>query len=364
MRSRTVSRSLGVMVLGVLMLSGCSGASLLEDLPDVDRGLVGVLMPTKDDHWEKDGVIIAEQLRLLGYRPELVNAENDAQTQKTQLEGIIGKNPRALVIGAVDGTVLAAPLDAAGAKDIPVISFDRLIRGSAHVDYYAAYDNAKVGTLQAEYLIDTLGLAAGKGPFTIELFAGSPNDNNATYFFKGAMAGLRPYLASGKLVVVSKETAFSQVAIPGWKGEDARARMAKLLTAHYAGRRVDAVLSPNDGLARGIIQALGDAGYGKPSRPYPAITGQDAQLDSVKLIAKGIQGHTIDKDMRELAKVAVQMVNSVLTGGTPEVNDTTQYHNGAKVVPTFLLAPVSVTKANYQRILVDGGVFSAEQIRS
>jgi putative multiple sugar transport system substrate-binding protein len=243
-----------------------------------------------------------------------------------------------------------------------VIAYDRLIRDSPHVTYYAGFDNFKVGVLQATFLVDRLGLRTGRGPYRIELFAGSPDDNNATFFFNGAMSVLRPYLNSDRLVVPSGETAFAEVATQGWDAARAKARMTRLLAGPAGDRRLDAVLAPNDGLARGIIEALKAGGYGGSGRRLPHISGQDAEIDSVKSIAAGEQGQTVYKDQRELAKVAVQMVNSLLTGGTPAINDTTQYNNGVKDVESFLLQPVSVDRRNYRAVLVEGGYYTAEQI--
>jgi putative multiple sugar transport system substrate-binding protein len=230
------------------------------------------------------------------------------------------------------------------------------------VDFYATFDNFKVGVLQASYIEEKLGLKAGKGPFNIELFAGSPDDNNATFFFNGAMSVLQPYLDSGKLVVKSGQTKFAQVATLRWDGGLAQSRMDNLVSKAYTNANVDAVLSPYDGLSRGIISALKSAGYGTPAKPLPVVTGQDAELASVKSIIAGEQTQTVYKDTRELAKAAVQMTNAVLSGGTPEVNDTKQYDNGVKVVPSFLLDPVNVDKSNYEQVLVQGGYYTAAQL--
>lgn len=267
-----------------------------------------------------------------------------------------------LVIAPIDGSSLTDILQRAADAKIPVVSYDRLIRGSANVDYYATFDNFKVGVLQAQYIVDKLGVAQGKGPFNIELFAGSPDDNNATFFFKGAMSVLQPYLDSGKLVVRSGQTSFDQVATLRWDGGLAQSRMDNLLSRSYTSGRVDAVLSPYDGMSLGIISALKSAGYGTPANPLPIVTGQDAELASVKSIIAGEQTQTVFKDTRELAKAAVQMADSLLTGGKPEVNDTTTYDNGVKVVPSYLLQPVSVDKSNYQKVLVDSGYYTSAQL--
>ena len=350
--------------LGLLVaLAGCGSASA-GAAQSASRGTIGISMPTTTSpRWIADGSNIAKQLTLLGYKPELSYAENDAQKQAAQIQGMIGHGDKALIIGAVDGSALTQVLQGATAANIPVLAYDRLIRNTAAVSYYASFDNYRVGVLQAEYLVGALGLRSGAGSHTIELFAGSADDNNAGFFFRGAMSVLKPYLASGRLVVASGTTAFAQVTTKAWDGDVAKARMTALLATTYASTRLDAVLSPYDGISRGILTALTAAGYGKAGKPFPAVTGQDAELDSVKLIAAGTQQETIYKDTRELAKVVVHMTNSLVRGEElPEVNDTTQYNNGVKAVPSFLLQPVSVTRKNYVRVLVDGGYYTAAQI--
>jgi putative multiple sugar transport system substrate-binding protein len=342
-----------------LAAAGCGGGGTDVSVVAPDRGGIGIAMPTKEsERWIADGENLARQFTLLGYRPGVQYADDDVQKQIGQLQAMIARGDKALVVGAIDGSALKDVLAQAAAAKIPVIAYDRLIRDSPDVSYYATFDNFKVGVLQATSIVDGLD---GKGPFNLELFAGSADDNNATFFFNGAMSVLGPQIASGRLKVRSGETAFAQAATLRWDGAVAKKRMARLLSGPYRSARVDAVLSPYDGLSRGILTALQDAGYG-PSKTLPVITGQDAELDSVKLIAGGQQSTTVYKDTRELAKVAVQMTNSLLTGGRPEINDTEQYDNGVKVVPTFLLQPVNVDKSNYQRVLVDSGYYTAAEI--
>jgi len=345
----------GVTVL--VTVASCGAPEISVAAPD--RGTVGIALPTtKSARWISDGENMAQQFELLGYRTDLKYAEDDVKGQVAQIQEMIDAKVRALVIGAVDGGALKDVLAAAGAAQIPVIAYDRLIRDTPDVDYYASFDNFKVGVIQARYIVKKLGLPRAEGPFNVELFAGSPDDNNANFFFNGAMSVLRPYLRSGKLRVVSGETSFRDVATMRWDGAIAKTRMARLLRGPLAGEDLDAVLSPYDGLSRGILDAISaDRG-----RDIPIVTGQDAELESVKLIASGKQAETVYKDTRELAKVAVQMTNSQLFGETPEVNDTKQYDNGVKVVPAFLLQPVDVDKVNYRRVLVDGGYFTAEQL--
>jgi putative multiple sugar transport system substrate-binding protein len=343
--------------------SGCGAvdqAALVTAAPE--RGTIGIALPTtKSPRWVGDGDSMVEQFRLLGYKTDLQYAEDDIQKQIASLDKMIQDGDKALVIGAIDGTALKDVLSKAAAAKIPVIAYDRLIRDSADVSYYASFDNYKVGVLQGQALLAGLK-SRGSGPFNVELFAGSSDDNNAKFFFDGAMSVLEPAIASGKLVVRSGQTAFAKVTTQRWDGAIAKKRMQGLLSGTYASAEVDAVLSPYDGISRGILEALQEAGYGKGGKTLPVLTGQDAELESVKLIAGGLQSETVYKDTRELAKVAVQMTDSLIAGGTPEVNDTTQYDNGVKVVPAFLLQPVNVDKSNYERVLVDGGYYTAAEL--
>jgi putative multiple sugar transport system substrate-binding protein len=269
-----------------------------------------------------------------------------------------------LVIAAIDGTTLSDVLQKASDKGVKVVAYDRLIRNSKNVDYYATFDNYQVGVLQAGYIEKALDLKSGKGPFNIELFGGSADDNNAFFFYNGALSVLKPYIDSGKLVVRSKQMGMDKVATLRWDGAAAQARMDNLLSAYYNNAKVDAVLSPYDGISIGIISSLKGVGYGTPKLPMPVVTGQDAEVPSVKSIIRGEQRSTVFKDTRELAKVTAGMVESVLAGKAPAVNDTKTYDNGVKVVPAYLLKPVSVDAANWKQVLVTGsGYYSEAQFR-
>jgi putative multiple sugar transport system substrate-binding protein len=335
-------------------------------------GLIGVTMPTKSSsRWISDGNGLKSQLEALGYKVDLEYANNDIPTQVNQLEDQITKGAKLLIIASIDGTAITTQLQEAASKHIPVIAYDRLIRNSPNVDYYASFDNYKVGVLQATSLLVGLGLkkedgsdGTATGPFNIEVFAGSPDDNNATFFFNGAMATLKPYIDKGTLVIKSGETDFKTVAILRWDPATAQKRMEDLLTKTYSsGAKVQGVLSPYDGLSIGILSALKSNGYGTAAQPYPPVTGQDSEVASVKSIIAGEQFSSIYKDTRQLAAVTVKMANAVLTGGKPEVNNTKDYDNGVKVVPSFLLDPVVVYKDNYQKVLVDSGYYTAAQLQ-
>ncbi|GAA0390234.1 sugar ABC transporter substrate-binding protein [Acrocarpospora corrugata] len=333
--------------------------------------LVGVTMPTKSsERWIHDGDNVKAGLEKLGYQVDLQYAENDIPTQVNQIENQITKGAKLLIIASIDGTAITTQLQEAADKKIPVIAYDRLIRNSPNVDYYATFDNFKVGVQQATSLLTGLKVlnadgSAGdaKGPFNVELFAGSPDDNNATFFFNGAMSILKPHIDKGTLVVRSGQTDFKTVAILRWDPATAQKRMEDILTKTYSGGdQVAGVLSPYDGLSIGILSALKSNGYGTSGQPYPIVTGQDAELASVKSIIADEQYSTIYKDTRQLADVTVKMTDALLKGGTPEVNNTTDYENGNKVVPSFLLEPIIVDKANYQQALIDTGYYQASQL--
>jgi putative multiple sugar transport system substrate-binding protein len=306
---------------------------------------------------------MVKALQAKGYRTDLQYADNDIPNQLAQVENMITKGEKVLVIAAIDGTTLSNALQHAADAGIKVISYDRLIRGSANVDYYATFDNFQVGVQQAQSIEKGLGLKEGKGPFNIELFGGSPDDNNAFFFYDGAMSVLKPYIDSGKLVVQSKQMGMDKVSTLRWEASTAQARMENLLSAFYTSKHVDAVLSPYDGLSIGIISALKGVGYGSKEVPMPIISGQDAEVPSVKSIINHEQYSTIFKDTRDLAKVAANMVDAVLSGGKPEVNDTKTYNNGVKVVPSYLLKPVSVDVSNWKAALIDTGYYKAEQFQ-
>ncbi len=329
-----------------------------------DKGTIGISMPTKTSaRWISDGDSMVKVLKDKGYKTDLQYADDDIPNQLAQVENMVTKGVKVLVIAAIDGTTLSKVLQNAADKGVKVIAYDRLIKGSKNVDYYATFDNFQVGVLQASSIVDKLGLKQGKGPFNIELFGGSPDDNNAFFFYDGAMSVFKPYLDSGKLVVRSKQMGMDKVGTLRWDGAVAQARMDNLLSAFYGNARVDAVLSPYDGLSIGILSSLKGVGYGTPKQPIPVVSGQDAEVASVKSMLRGEQSSTVFKDTRELAKVAANMVDATLSGKQPEINDTKTYNNGVKVVPSYLLKPVSVDASNWNSVLIGSGYYKESQIK-
>ena len=345
------------MAIGLFALAGVARAQ--------DKGTIGIAMPTKTSaRWIDDGNNMVKALQAMGYKADLQYADDDIPNQLAQVENMITKKEKVLVIAAIDGTTLSNALQKAADAGIKIIAYDRLIVGSPNVDYYATFDNFKVGVLQATSILHGLGLDAGKsGPFNIELFGGSPDDNNAFFFYDGAMSVLKPLIDSGKLVVQSKQMGMDKVGTLRWKAEVAQARMDNLLSAFYTKKRVDAVLSPYDGLSIGIISALKGVGYGSADQPMPIISGQDCEIPSIKSIIAHEQYSSIFKDTRDLAKVTANMVSAVMSGTMPEINDTKTYNNKVKIVPSYLLTPVVVDDSNWKKTLVDSGYYKLDQLQ-
>ncbi|MEV0944952.1 multiple monosaccharide ABC transporter substrate-binding protein [Micromonospora wenchangensis] len=356
-------------------LAACSGGGAGSGGDTSDKKpadlTIGVSMPTQtSERWIADGKAVKEKLEAKGYKVDLQYAGDDIPTQSQQVDQMITQGADVLIIAAIDGTALSGQLDAAAAAKIPVISYDRLLLGNKNVDFYVSFDNYKVGVAQATALLVGLGLQTkdgGKGtatgPFNVELFAGSLDDNNTQYFWGGAMDTLKPFMDNGTLKVKSGQTRIEQAAILRWQQETAQKRMEDLLTSGYNdGTVVNGVLSPYDGISRGIITALQNAGYGKGAKKLPVVTGQDAEIASVKLINDGVQSSTVFKDTRLLAEQAVIAAEAFLQDKEPQANDTKTYNNKVKVVPSYLLPIETVYKDDITKVLVDSGYWSADEV--
>ena len=322
---------------------------------------VGVSMPTKDlQRWNQDGANMQEQLEAAGYSVDLQYASNDVQQQLSQIENMINKQVDVLVIAAIEGSSLGEALDMAKSAGIPVIAYDRLLMNSDAVSYYATFDNYMVGTVQGQYIIDQLDLENADGPFNLEITAGDPGDNNALYFYNGAMSLLKPYIESGKLVVKSGQQEFEDVATAVWATETAQSRAENILSSYYAdGTNVDAWLCSNDSTALGVENALA-ANY---NGEYPIITGQDCDIENTKNMIAGKQSMSVFKDTRTLAAQVVKMVTQIVNGETVDVNDTDSYDNGVIKVPSYLCEPVFADASNYKELLIDSGYYTEDQLK-
>jgi putative multiple sugar transport system substrate-binding protein len=328
------------------------------------KGLVGIAMPTKSStRWISDGESMVKEFQALGYETDLQFAEDDIPNQLAQIENMVTKGAKVLIVAAIDGTTLSDILKKANEAGAKVIAYDRLIRDSGNVDYYSTFDNFQVGVLQANSLVKGLKERfASVKPWNVELFGGSPDDNNAFFFYDGAMSVLDPMIKSGEIVIPSGQMGMDKVGTLRWDGAVAQARMDNLLSANYTDKKVHGVLAPYDGLSRGIISSLKGVGY-VPGPEMPIVTGQDAEVASVKAMMAGEQYSTVFKDTRELAKVTAGMVDAVMQGKEPGINDTKTYNNGVKVVPSNLLVPYDVGQADIQKLLVDSGYIKADELK-
>jgi putative multiple sugar transport system substrate-binding protein len=299
------------------------------------------------------------ELEAAGYEVDLQYAANDVATQLSQVENMINSGCDVLVIAAIEGSSLGEALDMAESKNIPVIAYDRLLMESDTVDYYATFDNYMVGTIQGTFIKDQLDLDNAAGPFNLEITAGDPGDNNALFFYQGAMDVLNPYIEAGKLNVVSGQNKFEDVATPSWKTETSQSRAETILSSYYAdGTNVDVWLCSNDSTALGVENALSSNYNGS----YPIITGQDCDIANVKNMLDGKQAMSVFKDTRKLAKQVVKMVGQIIKGETVDVNNTETYDNGKKVVPSYLCEPVFADIDNYESILIDSGYYTAADL--
>ncbi len=348
-----MKRLLAVFLLVAMVLSLTSAVALA-------KARVGVAMPTQSlQRWNQDGANMKAKFEAAGYEVDLQYANNDVALQISQIENMILNGADILVIASIDGSSLGTVLAVAKDEGIPVIAYDRLIMETDAVSYYATFDNYMVGTIQGEYLEKALGLETLDGTVNIEIVGGSPDDNNARYFYQGAYDVIAPYIESGKVIVPSGQIAFEQIATPAWSSERAQARMDNLIAAHYSsGRKLDAVLCSNDSTALGVTNSLVGAGF----EDFPIITGQDCDIANVKNIIAGRQSMSIFKDTRTLAAKVVGMVEAIMSGSEPEINDTTTYHNGVRVIPTYLCAPVFADINNYKELLIDSGYYTPEQL--
>ena len=355
-----MKKKLVLAMAAAMAITSCAVPAFASD-DAAGGGKIGISMPTQSlERWNRDGSYLEEQFKAAGYDVELTYSDNETDRQVNDIQNLISDGVDLLVVAAIDGEALNTVMDEAKDAGIPVISYDRLIKSDA-VSYYISFDNYTVGTLQGQYVIDTLDLDnAGDKTYNIEFTAGDPADNNAGYFFNGAYDTLKPYLDAGTLNVVSGQTDFDSVATAQWDTQTALERMQNILASYYAdGTQLDVALCSNDSTALGVENALAASYTGE----YPIITGQDCDTPNVKNLVAGKQAMSVFKDTRALATAVVGMVDSIMKGEEPEVNDTESYDNGTGVIPTYLCDPVVVTVDNYKEILIDSGYYTEDQIK-
>lgn len=346
-----------------VVTAGCGGSGTTGSGGSGAKGVkIGVSMPTKSlQRWNQDGANMQKKLQEQGYDVDLQFAENKIETQVSQIENMITKGCKVIIVGAIDGGSLSSVLDEAKSAGCKVISYDRLIMNTDAVSYYATFDNYGVGKIQGQYLEEKLGLKSGKGPYNLEITTGPLDDNNVVFFFKGAMDVLKPYIDKGQLVVRSGQITREQCATPNWDEAKTQERMDNILTTYYTDAKLDAVLCSNDSTSLGVQSALKSAGYS--AGKMPLVTGQDANLPNVKAIIAGEQSMSVFKDTRALADQVVKMVDAIMAGQEPEVNDTSSYNNGTKVVPSYLLQPQFVDLSNYKTLLIDSGYYQESDLK-
>jgi putative multiple sugar transport system substrate-binding protein len=347
MRKKIIA-GVSLALIAGLALSGCSargndsGSGSGTDLKKGD--LIGVALPAKtSQNWVLAGAAFKKSIEAAGFKADIqyANAGSPVPDQQSQVSGMVTKGAKVVIIGAADGSQLGSQVKAAKDSGATVIAWDRNILNTKNVDYYVAFNNYKVGQLQANALLKGLK-AKGDGPYNVELFAGSPDDANATVFFNGAMSVLQPKIDDGTIKVVSGQTTFAKVNTQGWLAQNAQSRMSDLLAKYYSGdTKLDGVLSPNDTLARAILEATKAAG-----KPNPVVTGQDSETASIPLIMNGTQYSTIYKNTTEEAQAAIDLVSDLADGKTPKTTKDKNNDNGVKIVPAVELTPILVTKDN------------------
>lgn len=328
-------------------------------------GKVGVSLTSKSfQRWVMDGDNLKKYLTEKGYQVDLQYANNEPQTQINQIENMITTGCEVLIIAPVDNGALSSVLATAKAANVLVINYDLMILNTPDIDYFVGFDNRKVGVIQANYIIKKLGLDQGKGPFNIELFAGSLDENNSFYYYDGAMATFKPYFDNGKLVVKSGQTNIEKITIPGWAAEKSIARMDNLITTYYSdGTPLDAVHIPADSLAVPACTALKNVGYGEKGKPFPVVTGNDATIGAVMSIINGEMSMSVFKDTRLLAKKAVDIVDAVANRRTLTPDDTSFFDNGKKTLPAFLCDMEALDLGNYKKLVLDSGYYTEEQLK-
>lgn len=354
-----------VIVLLTVFMAVMFGTNLTNVMAadNAENVMVGVSLPTKSlQRWNQDGEYLEEELTDMGYEVDLQFAENKTELQVSQIDNMITKGAKVIIVSPIDVSTLTNVLDAAKQQDIRIISYDRLIINTDAVDYYATFDNTIIGQIIGKYIVDTLELEEGKGPFNMEIVSG-PNSDATRVLFDAAVAEVQPYIDNGQLVIRSGQTDMEQTATPNWEEKEAQARMDNILTAYYSEEHLDAVLCLNDSVSLGSQSALKAAGYGTDENPMPIMTGQDCDIANVKAIIAGDQSMSVFKDTKILAAAVAKMTDQIIQGETVTVNDTENYDNFAKIVPSYLLESQFVDANNWEELLVEGGYYTMEELQ-
>jgi putative multiple sugar transport system substrate-binding protein len=339
-----------------------------ETTAAVAGGKIGISMPTQSlERWNRDGAYLDEQFQQAGFETVLTYSDNDSGRQVNDIQNMLADGVDLLIVAAIDGEALNTAMNEAAEANVPVISYDRLILNDA-VSYYVSFDNYTVGKLQGEFVEEQLDLAnAGDKTYNIEFTAGDPADNNAGYFFNGAMDVLKPYIEAGTLNVVSGQTDFATVATDQWSTDTALERAQNVLSSYYAdGTQLDVWLCSNDSTALGVAQAITSDYAGSNT---VLITGQDGDEANLKNIVDGVQTMTVYKNVSNESIVTLALAQAILAGDTIDASlipsfgidcafDTESYETSAgNKCPSFLLVPSVITKDNLQD-LVDTGLYT------
>jgi putative multiple sugar transport system substrate-binding protein len=374
---------IGILIFA-LMICGCGSAKVTdkddekEAAPaaavaaqriDDGRTVVGISMPDRLlERWNRDGIFLKNEFKKADCEVVLSYANNLIDTQIADIREMIAKGADLLVVTAVDGAALSPVLEEASSMGIKIIAYDRLIMETDAVDYYVSFDNYKVGVLQGSYVISKLGLKTSDKPKTIEFVTGDPVDNNARFFYRGAMDTLKPYIESGKLIVPSSQSGFYETSTAQWSTDIAQQRLQIILNSYYPnGAQLDAVLCANDSTALGAARALA-ADY--TGRNNVVVTGQDGDVANIYNILNGSQSMTVYKQLKQESVVTVALGKDIISGNSPSESlieqsgwdfecsfNTTDYNNGKKVVPSYLLRPIAITADNIQKELFDTGLY-------
>lgn len=332
---------------------------------------VGISMPTKTlERWNRDGSYLENKFKEAGHEVFITYSDNKIDQQVKDIEGLIADNVNLLIVAAIDGESLSQVLNQAKEKNIPVVAYDRLIMNTDAISYYISFDNYKVGTIQGEFIKNKLDLDnAGDKKYNIELTGGDPADNNAKFFFGGAIDVLKPYIDKGILVVPSGQTEFEQCGTAQWDTSKALSRFQNILGSYYSdGKVLDAALCSNDSTALGVTQAL-SSDYAGTNEVI--ITGQDGDEPNLANIIDGKQSMTVYKAVANEAIATLSLGEAILKGETVDASliekakwsfeasyNTESYDNGTGKIPSFLLVPVAVTKENIQKELIDTGYYT------